>query len=207
MLSIQNRYRGAMHCALIGALARRGFKDTGYDISVSTDEAFCDELIKNDQFDTTHFLHGRPYPLLNPIIQIALRHHRNPGERFRSVRRMYRQNDLDWNEQWHDFALLYTATLSELIEGKDPQEAIDFAVRHHAGRDTFSDDVEEMRLIVFGALKAKDPIQAPLDHGGTGAALVGAELGFNLTAHQTPLREQQRVLDIADKLFKKAYGY
>ena len=157
-------------------------------------EGFCKQLLKNPDKDPRYFEEGIATPLISPIIPAALLFARKPDSLSRFIRRLYYEKA----EASHDFALVYTTTLVEILYGKSPQYAVDFAVRTHQGGGTFSD----LKTVQAWVLRVFATPLVEIDAGGVGyiGALMGAHSDmFAIQALPTGWR---RIESLAQALYE-----
>lgn len=133
-------------------------------------EKFCKELLSKPKENPCYYSHGFATPLIAHIIPASLLFVRKPDELSRFIRRLY----YDKAEASQDFALLYATVLVEILGGKTPEVAVDFACRYQSGGAIFT-ELETARGWILRTLQSAFCVKK-VDGSGYSGALVGAHM-------------------------------
>lgn len=133
-------------------------------------EKFCKELLDKPKENPRYYSHGFATPIVAHVIPAVLLFVRKPDELSRFIRRLY----YDKTEASQDFALLYGTVLVEILEGKSPEVAVDFACRYQLGGGVFT-ELQAPRDWILKTLKSGFCVRNT-DGSGYSGALVGAHI-------------------------------
>ena len=133
-------------------------------------ERFCGELLAKPKENPRYYSESSATPIISQIIPASLLLVRKPDELARFVRRLYYKKA----EASQDFVLLYVSVLAEILGGKTPEVAVDFACRYQLGGGVFT-ELEDSRKWMLRTLQSPFCV-ANTDGSGYSGALIGAHM-------------------------------
>ncbi|MBY0473286.1 hypothetical protein K2Q00_03340 [Patescibacteria group bacterium] len=209
MLSIEERFVGAYMYALSEALMQTRVKAV-----VDTEASALFTLVKSI---TNGGLTSKkkPHSLIELPIIFALRFQRDPTMRTQFVKHQFLECSRQEKRNAHDRAILRSAYLAELLEGRGSKGVQDFVLRSYSTGVLFTTDVGGLAKDGFffplpGGEKSIFPF-VPGDARMFTAACFGALYGpkkLTFADWQEKLIENHSgIKDLGRMLFRAAYGY
>jgi|GEM_PF-6987788 len=209
MLSIEQRFKGAYLCALSEALIQTRVKEV-VDAQISVLFDWCKSIIQGGVMNKR-----KTASLIELPIIFSLRFQRDPTSRIRFIKHLYLDCTKEEMRDKHDRALLRSAYLVELLEGRSNEEARTFVSRQYNGGILFSSHLDG--LMKDGPLsplpgdeKSLLP-HCPVEARMFAAACLGAQFGEKQNSfadwQEELLRNKLSIKDQGGILFRVAYEY